>query len=481
MNELHSKARILITDDDEDDFIITSEYIRAIPGNSFTIDWASTYNKGLQQLADNSYDLYFVDYRLGAKSGVDFLKAAKQMQSEAPIVLLTGKGNYAVDLEAMELGAVDYLVKSELNVEKTERCIRYALDRANTLKALRRSENKYRGIFEKSKDIVFVMDTAFVLGNVNDAVLPMLGFTKDEMCGRNLLELVCRDEDRISLEKGLNEGTIQDKEVLLLTKYGTKLHCTITATVENPESEEEYVQGIIHDISNLKKAEKESLLNEKLAATSRLVRTLAHEIRNPLNNIAMSVEQLKMDAPDEHSQMYLDIVDRNATRINGLLTELLNSSNPKDNAHLPQHMQEIMDEVMMMATDRLTLKRIRAELHYPSVGIAIRVLADRENLKLALLNIVINAIEAMEEDTGVLTVGIHNTRNHAVLTITDNGCGISDEYINRIFDPYFTRKRNGSGLGLAFTLNILKTHQANIEVSSTPGMGTTFNVLFPLA
>src|ERR1044072_4451612 len=104
MNAQHAgNIRILIVDDDEDDFLITSEYIRHIPGSSFTIDWCYKYDDALERMCGGSYDLYFTDYRLGAKSGVDLLKEAVDRNCEVPIILLTGKGNREVDLGGMQL------------------------------------------------------------------------------------------------------------------------------------------------------------------------------------------------------------------------------------------------------------------------------------------------------------------------------------------------------------------------------------------
>ncbi|MBS1687321.1 MAG: response regulator, partial [Bacteroidetes bacterium] len=156
MTAQNANVRILIVDDDQDDFIITSEYIKHIPSATFQIDWCPRYDEALRHMMNKDYHLYFVDYRLGAKSGMDLLKDAMDHNYEAPIILLTGKGSYNVDIEAMQLGAVDYLVKTELTIEKMERSIRYALERTATLRALKENERKYRSIFEKSKDIVFI-------------------------------------------------------------------------------------------------------------------------------------------------------------------------------------------------------------------------------------------------------------------------------------------------------------------------------------
>lgn len=149
VSNLH--ARIMIVDDDEDDFFLTSELIKNIPSSGFTINWCYSYREALDQMINKGHDLYFIDYLLGARTGLDLLKEAVAAGVEEPIILLTGKGNQAVDIEAMRVGAMDYLVKGEFNEEKLERSIRYALERAATLKALRVNERKYRVMLSARK------------------------------------------------------------------------------------------------------------------------------------------------------------------------------------------------------------------------------------------------------------------------------------------------------------------------------------------
>lgn len=479
MNLKHKSARILIVDDDEDDFIITSDYIKSIPGNSFTINWCSSYNDGVKKLLEGGYDLFFVDYRLGVKSGVDFLKEARENNCDNPIILLTGKGNYAVDLQAMELGAIDYLVKTELTVEKMERCIRYSMERAATMQALQANERKYRTIFEKSKDVVFVTDVQLNFIDVNSAIHTLLGYNKEEILGTNLCDIIEQPQHRKFLLQSLQHGhNVNDWEVLMNTRDGEKKQCTLSVTLEPAEGEEGYVQGIIHDITNLKKIEKANLQSEKLAAAGRLVRTIAHEVRNPLNNITLSIEQMQHSIKDESAELYMSIIQRNSKRISDLISELLYTSRPSEHSLSGETLQTIIDDVVAASIDRLTLKNMKLKLNYPNSGQ--RIQADKEKLKLALLNIVINAVEAMKEGEGVLTVNVESNDKYAVLTISDNGSGISEENIARLFEPYFTQKRNGVGLGLTFTLNILQAHKAIIEVSSQLGAGTTFTISFPL-
>jgi len=478
MNSQNNVARILIVDDDQDDYFITNEYIRHIPNTQYETDWCPRYADALQHMTEGNYDLYFVDYRLGAKSGVDLLKEAREKGFEAPVILLTGKGNQAVDVEAMQLGAVDYLIKTELGIEKLERSIRYALDRAETLKVLKSNERKYRSIFEKSKDIIFLVDKELNFIDTNSAIRPFLGYEREEVLKMNICDLVEQAQHKKYLSQTLRQQkAVDDWEVSMLTKDGERKFCTLTASFEENHTGNMYVQGIIHDITNLKKIEKATLQAEKLAAAGRLVRTLAHEVRNPLNNITLSVEQMQQDLKDDSALLYLDIIHRNSRRISDLISELLNTSKPGDILLHELTIQAVLDDVISAAIDRLTLKRVKLQVNYPDS--ALRIAGDKEKLKLALLNIVMNAIEAMEEGVGKLVITVEQVEKDAVITITDNGCGISEENIGRLFEPYFTQKRNGMGLGLAFTLNILQLHKASIEVNSVLGEGATFTVVMP--
>lgn len=472
--------RILLIDDDEDDFLITSEYIRQIPGMECQIDWCSQYDQALAHLKAKDYDIYFTDYRLGAKTGLDLLQDALAFNNEEPVIILTGKGSRDVDMQAMHLGAFDYQVKTELNAEKLERCIRYALGRSAALRALSSSERKFRGIFEKTKDMVFVADEMLDFKDVNAAASVLTGYPLEELVRMNICDLVEQAQHKKFLLHSLQQHRdIDDWEVSILTASGERRICILTASVEEDTSGQAYIQGIIHDITNLRREEKALLQTEKLAAAGRLVRTLAHEVRNPLNNITLSTEQLMQELEaDEQTALYLNIILRNSHRISALISELLNSSRPTETTLSAVPLQIIVDRIISDAIDRITLKHIN--LHVSSPDAPVTVQADAEKLVLALQNIVVNAIEAMEPHSGLLSITLQSVGGKALLTITDNGHGISEENVARVFEPYFTQKRNGVGLGLAFTLNILQAHKASIEVHSKEGKGTQFVIGFPL-
>jgi len=472
------QARILIVDDDEDDFIITSDLIRSIPSSGFSISWCYSYKEALEQMKHRSCDIYFIDYRLGAKTGLDLLKEAIAAGCEEPVILLTGKGNHDVDMEAMRVGAMDYLVKGELNEEKLERSIRYALERAASVKALRANERKYRNMFEQSKDMVFTAGKDGCFKDVNGATSDLVGYSKDELIQLTIYDLFINKRDQEKFYFFFNErGEVNDMEADLLTKHGEHRICIISASLEKDNNNQDYMQGIVHDITNLKKAEKATLQVEKLAAAGRLVRTLAHEVRNPLNNINLSVEHLRDEiAVGDDSNTFLEIIQRNSSRIGALITELLNSSRPAEMKMEPHILQSIVDESIGQAIDRLTLQGITMKIKYPDQPVIVTV--DKEKLKLAFSNILINATEAIHHKHGSISVMIEsNDENHSIV-ISDNGCGISEENISRLFEPYFTSKRNGMGLGLASTLNIIQSNRGSIDVKSELNVGTSFIISF---
>lgn len=219
---------------------------------------------------------------------------------------------------------------------------------------------------------------------------------------------------------------------------------------------------------------------EKFAATGRMSRILAHEVRNPLSNINLATSQLKDEplAKDENAAMLLDLIMRNSDRINQLMTELLNATRIQDMKFAKVSVNELLDETLTAASDRAQLQNIQIIKEY--AGQLSDISADRDKLKIAFLNLIVNAIEAMKAGEGVLRLRTETRNGRCVVTISDNGVGIDQESLGKLFEPYFTSKSRGSGLGLANTQAIILTHKGNIEVESEPGKGATFVVTLEL-
>lgn len=476
------KINLLLVDDDEDDFLLTSEYLQEIKDKVINVTWVPTFEKGVDEIKRNCHDILIFDFLLGGRNGIDLLIAARQLGCESPVILLTGRGDHKTDMEAMKLGASDYLVKNELDTEKLDRSIRYALERAAASRALKLSEEKYRNIFEKSRDMIYITDINGNFIDFNESAIRIFGYSREELLTLDAKELYYNQEDRFNFLELINKtGAVSNHEIILKHKSGEKRFCLVSGTIQRVSGSAgdtiNYL-GMIHDITRRKKAEKDLIIAEKLAVTGRVVRTLAHEIRNPLTNINLSLEQIQSESTDQELLPYFDIIKRNSKRINDLITDLLHSSKPTEVKTLKYSINEIIDDTLQMAMDRLILKGIKIEKQY--VEDACDIFLDKEKIKIALLNIIINAIEAMPEKEGILSIRTQTLDNKCLVLIQDNGVGISKDQIGRLFEPYFTNKSNGMGLGLATTHNILQSHKAVIDVDSEIGKGTRFTISFEL-
>ena len=241
----------------------------------------------------------------------------------------------------------------------------------------------------------------------------------------------------------------------------------------------EYQQQLKDRIGELNKVNTELIRmrsQEKFAATGRIARTIAHEVRNPLTNINLAIGQLKDDVFQENQEgdQLFEMINRNSNRINQLISDLLNSTKFSELSYKKISLNSLLDEALKDAADRIALSDIQVVKKYsPDIC---DVYIDKEKIKIAFLNIIINAVEAMENKVdAILTLETKGGDKCAVI-IRDNGSGMDAESINRIFEPYFTNKAQGNGLGLTNTQNIILNHNGEISVESTEGKGTVFTI-----
>ncbi|MEP6616031.1 MAG: CHASE3 domain-containing protein [Ginsengibacter sp.] len=213
---------------------------------------------------------------------------------------------------------------------------------------------------------------------------------------------------------------------------------------------------------------------EKFAVTGRISRTIAHEVRNPLTNINLAAEHIRSEIPlNPEIDLLLNMITRNGNRINQLISDLLNSTKETQLTFQKESVNELLDSSLEYARDRLELKNIKVVKNY-GAGLC-PVLADVEKINIAFLNIIINAIEAMQKQ-GVLTLITEHKDKQCVVIIRDTGKGMNKEQLSKLFEPYFTTKENGNGLGLTNTQNIILGHKATISAESEEGEGTSFTI-----
>jgi signal transduction histidine kinase len=177
--------------------------------------------------------------------------------------------------------------------------------------------------------------------------------------------------------------------------------------------------------------------------------------------------------------MMLEMINRNSTRINLLITDLLNSTKFTDLVYQKISVNQLLDETLELAHDRIQLKNITLLKNYS--GDICDIAVDIERIKIAFLNIIVNAIEAMEPGKGILQLKTLSKDDKCVVLISDNGPGIAEESQSKIFEPYFTNKPKGTGLGLTNTQNIILNHKGHIAFESKKGEGTTFTIQLDFA
>ncbi|MBD1861162.1 MULTISPECIES: EAL domain-containing protein [Trichocoleus] len=168
--------KVLLVEDDEDDYVLTRSLLSEIEGDKFTLEWVQTYEAALTVMGQHRHSIYLIDYRLGLHDGLELLQAAIAQGCRAPIILLTGQGDQEIDLAAMQAGAADYLVKGRIDAALLERAIRYAIERKRTLEALRASESRLEGILASLEDVVWsVSATTFETIYISPAAAALYG------------------------------------------------------------------------------------------------------------------------------------------------------------------------------------------------------------------------------------------------------------------------------------------------------------------
>jgi signal transduction histidine kinase len=285
--------------------------------------------------------------------------------------------------------------------------------------------------------------------------------------------------------KGFNNSILTINIVSLLIALILATYSIYTYVKENKARQgadiqsEKYrieLENRVKELALANKEIKELRNSEKFASTGRIARTIAHEVRNPLTNINLAAEQLKeSNTVNDENTMLLDMVKRNSLRINQLISDLLNATKFSELKFEKTSLNDILDQALELAEDRISLEHTRVEKNYANNICDIEV--DEEKIKIAFLNIIVNALEAMEHGSGVLKITTEHMGRQCKVIFEDNGKGMNEEEMSKLFEPFFTSKDKGNGLGLTNTQNVILNHKGKIEVESIEGKGTLFTVI----
>lgn len=466
--------RLLIVEDDEDDYFLLVSSLKATTFDK-SIVWAESFSKAKEILRQQPIDLVIVDYRLGIHTGIELVSYINERYPFTPTILMTGMQAQAIDEQALKLGVSDYLVKGQYTTEDIDRSIRYAIEKANVLKSLKESENKFKNLFENAVEYVFIVDHELNVIDANKASLKLFEYeNKEELLGENIADYFF---PQIFETERYSNPSMEIE--LTLPEQNKKCYCILNLSVV--DEEKKFYQLVLHDITERRLNEQKEKLLEKQTLTGKVARVIAHEIKNPLTNIHLSLAELRIILAEKDSQEdpgeFLDIIDRNSKRINILIEDLLNATR-FDTINIGEFfIHELIEDTLLHVGDRAKLKEILIEKEVES---NIHFKGDKEKLAIALLNILVNAIEAITTDNGKLKISAKTNNENIHIIISDNGKGIAQQDLNKLFEPFYTSKHGGTGLGLTATHTIISKHDGGIKVSSELNKGTSFFITLPL-
>jgi two-component system sensor histidine kinase HydH len=231
--------------------------------------------------------------------------------------------------------------------------------------------------------------------------------------------------------------------------------------------------------ADLRKTEAQLIRSEKLAALGQLAAGIAHEIRNPLTSINILIHSLTDNLPDENAHREdLKVIEEEINRINEIVDQFLRFARPAPPLLEKAEIVPIFEETLQLLRPQIEKQRIAVQKEFESLP---PILMDREQMKQVILNLLLNAVQAMSKRGHLILRGEISENDRFIrLSIHDSGVGISDDEMGKLFDPFFSTKEGGIGLGLSIAHRIIDQHQGKIEVESTPGKGTLFTVWLPI-
>ena len=324
--------------------------------------------------------------------------------------------------------------------------------------------------------MLFARDSRVVL--VSAPVERFLGRPRKELLGHTVKEVFTRNTilgaavlDAFERKRGLSQRELEaggGKRVQIALDFVQEKNNQIGALL------------IMRDTESARRIGDEIEMSRRLSASGRLTRGVAHEVKNPINAIVLHLQLLqnKLAQTEPDTRRHIDIIDSEIRRLDRVVQTLVDFTRTRD-LHLEEiDLRDLLEDVAMLAAPDAEQHGVTIERAIPAEPFPIKV--DIDLMKQALLNVVINGVQAMPNG-GALTMSAHRDDDVMVAEIRDHGGGIPQDAQDKIFELYFTTKKDGSGIGLAQTYQILQWHNGSVEFNSVEGEGTTFSFRIPSA
>lgn len=490
LSTVRPHARVIIVDDNAElADTLRTVIASGIPG--LVIETAESGGAALA-MASRGFDVAIVDVKLPDVSGVDLIQPLRRASPLSEVLLLTGFASIDAAIGALRSGAFAFVLKS-FRPEELISIVAQALGKVQLKREREELEQRYRDLVEVTDVLVFAVDAEEKVALMNRKAASLVGATTESALGTLLYEAWIPDEDwgsmraAISKAREMSEGRACEVETGFVDRVGSpsppkrRVRWHLSASSD----QRGVVYGIGLDATERRALEKRAADAEALSAMGELAMNLAHEVRNPLNAAVLQLHLLnrnldRLDATEPTRAALKDrvrIVGDEVGRLNRLLTEFLELARPRGIGREPVHVPRLVDEVLDLEEESAKGKNVKIVRELPEDGCV--ALGDREKLKQVIINIVVNALEAMKQG-GVLTARVQPVTDSVRLTIEDTGPGIDAEVIASVFDPFFTTKEGGTGLGLSIVRKIVDQHGGEVDIESERGKGAKVTVSIPM-
>ena len=332
-------------------------------------------------------------------------------------------------------------------------------------------------LLESLEESVLLFDQTGRLLMAGEPAERLLGRTHESMAGTTLEQLFPPTSvlGRIIGKAVSSKESVGEQNVVVPSADGTLKRLGVGVQVLRKSASQETMGTLVtlRDMESRQQLERQLDFSTRLAAISRLTGGVAHEIKNPLNAMALHLEVLRTKL--EGQQPEIEVIGREIKRLDSVVKTFLNFNRPVDLDYKPVDLSDLVRQILALVAIEAGEKHVWLETAFEE---NLWINADPDLLKQAILNVICNGLEAMQ-DGGTLTTRTVRVGGECLLTVGDAGPGIPVEIQNRVFQLYFTTKPNGSGIGLATTFRVVQLHNGTIDFISEPGKGTTFRLRFP--
>ena len=500
--KMKDKIRILYIDDYELDRELVKDALEKEHGG-FKVTEASNKQEFEALLKTRAFDVVLSDFNIAGFEGLQALEAVRAHDPSIPVIIVTGTGSEEIAVMALKQGASDYVIKRPKHIQRLPQTISAAMEK----KALRdqsqkdetnlkQSEERYRTILENVLMGVYQVTVEGKFLFANQKLIEMLGYASYEELEAidNISELYVRAEERNDLVEDVIHKEFFVGEFEFRRKDGqsiwVKLHVRKTKSKEG----EIILEGLMEDVTQIRKMEAQLQQSQKLEAIGTLSGGIAHDFNNILSSI-IGFTELSLDEVEHGTTLQNNLTEvlKAGNRARDLIKQIMTFSRKGEQERKPVQINPLIIETVRMLRSAIPTN-IEIEEHITPEMLTID--ANHTQMNKVMVNLVTNASHAIDEN-GIIEIGLEvvsldeSIKNsypdllpgrYAKIFVSDNGCGIAEENLDLIFDPYFTTKDpdRGTGLGLAGVHGIVKTHGGHISVYSEVGKGTSFNVYFPI-